>query len=94
MKIILAPRARKQLANQMRYLVDQHAHDAARKFERTISNFLKGTVALYPASGTYLTHRELWERAVPQSHFVVWYRFTREEIEVVRVWHSSQNRYS
>ncbi len=93
MKIVIAPRARRDLANQLGYLVDQGAMPAARSLERRLTNFLNNTVACYPRSGTFVAYRELWETWVPRTRFVIWYRFTADALQIVRVWHASQNRH-
>ena len=92
MKIIIAPRARRDLANQLGYLVDQGATPAARRLEQRLTTFLNGTVARYPRSGAFIAQRDLWETWVPRTRFVIWYRFTADELQIVRVWHSSQDR--
>lgn len=92
MKIAIAPRARRDLASQLGYLVDQGAASAARRLERRLTAFLNNTLARYPRSGAFIAHRDLWETWVPRTRLVVWYRFTADELQVVRVWHSSQDR--
>ena len=92
MKLVIAPSAARDLANQLAYLVDQSAGDAADKLEQRLSSFLSTTLAAYPRMGTPLHHRGLWETWVPKTRLVVWYRFTADELQIVRVWHTSQDR--
>ena len=92
MKVTIAPRARRELGTQLGYLVDRGAVARARWLENRLSHYLSTTVAAYPRTGTYLTHRDLWETWVPRTPFVLWYRFSAAELQVVRLWHGSQNR--
>ena len=92
MKIVIAPRARRDLANQLGYLVDHGATRAAHRLERRLTSFLNNTVARYPRTGTFIAQRDLWESWVPDTRLVIWYRFTAHELQVVRVWHASQDR--
>ncbi len=39
-----------------------------------------------------IEERDLWEVWIPDTKLVVWYRFNESELEVVRFWHTSQNR--
>lgn len=92
MNIVIAPRARRDLSIQFAYLVDQGAAAAARRLERRLTSFLTKTVARYPRAGTFIAHRDLWETWVPRTRLVVWYRFTSDELQIVRVWHAAQDR--
>lgn len=92
MRIVVAPRARRDLANKLGYLVDKGATAAARRLERRLTRFLVDTITCYPRSGTFIAHRELWETWVPGTRIVIWYRFTQDELQIVRVWHTSQDR--
>ena len=92
MKVVVAPRARRELANQLGYLVDQGAIVAARRLEERLTIFFRNTLSQYPKTGTNLAHRGLWETWVPGTRMVVWYRFTDKELQIVRVWHTAQNR--
>ncbi len=92
MRIVIAPRARRELANQLGYLVDQGAIAAGRRLEERLTAFFQNTLSQYPKTGTYLEHRELWETWVPGTRIVVWYRFTGDELQIVRIWHTAQDR--
>ena len=92
MKIIIAPRARRELGNQLGYLVDQGSIASARRLERRISTFLADTLSRHPRFGNFIAERDIWETWIPGTRIVIWYRFTDEELQVVRVWHTSQNR--
>ena len=92
MNIVLAPRARQELANQLGYLIDKGAITAARRLEQRLTSYITNTLSRFPRSGNYITHRALWECWVPGTRLIVWYRFTTEEMQIVRVWHSAQDR--
>ena len=92
MKLVIAPSAARDLSNQLGYLVDQGAGDAADRLEKRLTTFLSTTLAAYPRTGIQLRHRGFWETWVPKTRLVVWYRFTADELQIVRVWHTSQDR--
>ncbi len=66
MRIVIAPRARRELANQLGYLVDQGAITASRRLEERLTAFFLNTLCQYPKTGTFLEHRELWETWFPE----------------------------
>ena len=92
MKLTIAPRAGRDLERQLQYLIDQNALSAARQLERRLVTYIEHTLAAYPRTGTFIGHRGLWETWVPETRLVIWYRFTENELQIVRVWHSSQDR--
>lgn len=94
MKIVIAPRARQDLADQLGYLVDRNAPAAARRLEARLTNFIETTVARFPRSGTFVGHRDLWDMWIPKTRFVIWSRFSSAELQIVRIWHASQDRHS
>ena len=92
MKIVISPRGRRDLANQLGYLVDQGAAAAATRLERRLTRYIEDTIANFPRTGDYIPERQLWEMWVPRTKMVIWYRFTADELQIVQVWHTSQNR--
>ena len=94
MKIVIAPSARRDRAHQWGYLIEQGAARAAVRLERRLTAFLTNTLAAYPRTGTYIGVRDLWETWVPKTRLVVWYRFTADELQIVRVWHTAQDRHA
>lgn len=87
-----APRAQRDLQFQIDYLNDQGAVDAAERLLMRAEDFIARFLTLYPKTGAFLTHRDLWETWVPQTRLVLWYRFTDTTLEIARVWHTSQDR--
>lgn len=92
MRIVIAPSAKRDLLRQLGYLIEQDAAEAAVRLEARLSDFFESTLSRFPRIGTYLAHRGLWETWVPRTRFVIWYRFSDDELQIVRVWHTSQNR--
>ena len=92
MKIIVAPHAERDLSRQIEYLVSRNAATAARRLHSRITVFVERMLAKHPRVGTFLTHRDLWETWVPGTRLVVWYRFSSDELQIVRIWHGAQDR--
>jgi plasmid stabilization system protein ParE len=92
MKIAIAPAARRDLERQLTYLIDHNAAPAARRLEQRLVTFIERTLAAYPRAGTFVGHRNVWEIWIPGTRLVLWYRFTSDELQIVRVWHSAQDR--
>ncbi len=89
-----APRAQRDLQSQIDYLNDQGAFDAADRLALRIEHFTGQFLTHHPQSGALLAHRNLWESWIPGTRVVLWYRFTDTELEVARVWHTSQDRHA
>lgn len=94
MKLLLSPRAQRDLAGQIGYLIDVGAAPAARKLERRVSHFLERTLSDHPKFGTPIEHRGLFETWIPGTKLVIWYRFSNDTIEIMRFWNTSQERPS
>jgi len=92
MKVVFDRQAESDLADQLDYMIAQGAASAGRRLEQRLLSFIDRTLANYPRSGTFVAHRDLWETWVPRTRFIIWYRFTAAELQVVRVWHASQDR--
>lgn len=92
MRIVIAPDARLDIARQVIYLIEHDAAAAARRLEQRLLTFIESTLAAYPRIGAFTGHRGLWEVWIPRTRLVVWFRFTQDELQVVRVWHASQDR--
>ena len=92
MRITIAPRARRDLVRQLQYLIDHDAPTAARRLEQRLISFVETMLAAHPQTGAFLAHRDLWETWIPGTRLVLWYRFSTDELQIVRVWHSAQDR--
>ena len=91
-RIIFDPEAAADLENQIQYLIDNNAVAAAGTLEVRVRTFISRHLAVFPASGRSVAHRNLWEAFIPQTRLLLWYRYTDDELQIVRVWHTSQNR--
>ena len=89
---VLDRQAEADLQNQLDYLIERGAVDAAERLSVRIKAFLRDFLTVYPATGVFLDHRGLWETWVPRTRLVLWYRFTDSELQVARVWHTAQDR--
>jgi len=91
---VLDRQAEADLQAQLDYLIERGAVNAAERLSTRIRSFLRDFLAVYPATGAFLDHRGLWETWIPRTRLVLWYRFTDTELQVVRVWHTAQDRRS
>lgn len=94
MRIVLSPRAARDLDHQIQYLIDQHASKAARDLKTRVMTFLRETLASTPRFGVLIDHRDLYETWIPGTKLVIWYRIESDRIEIARFWHTSQDRQS
>ena len=92
MKVVFDPLAERDLDAQLTYLIDHGAASAARQLEQRLAAFIQHTVLTFPRAGTYIAQRNIWETWVPKTKLIVWYRFTTDELQIVRIWHTSQDR--
>jgi plasmid stabilization system protein ParE len=91
MKVVLSPRAARDLDAQLQYLIDQHAVKAAADLEALVSHFLLKTLVSTPRIGLYDAQHNLYETWIPRTKLVIWYRIEHEHIVIARFWHTSQN---
>ena len=54
MRIVFDPQAERDFDNQLAFLIDQGAAQAARTLERRLTRFVEQTLATYPRSGKYI----------------------------------------
>lgn len=92
MKITFDPVAAEDLERQLDYLISLKALGAAIRLEARVTAFLEQFLATHPRSGKHVAEASIWETWVPGTRLVIWYRFTTTEIQVLRIWHSAQNR--
>jgi plasmid stabilization system protein ParE len=92
MKLVLSPRAQRDLDRQLQYLIDQDAASPARALKTRVMSFLGSTLAKHPRIGLPIEHRDLYETWIPGTRIVIWYRITPTTIEVARFWHTAQDR--
>ena len=91
-RVIFDEDAEKELIAQIDYLIQHDAVSSAYKLEAYVRWFIVEHLAVHPTIGTTLEHRDLWEFWIPRSRLVLWYRFTDVELQIVYIWHASQDR--
>jgi plasmid stabilization system protein ParE len=91
---VLDREAEADLRAQVDYLIDRGAVDATERLAERVMSFLRDFLSVYPATGVFLAHRGLWETWIPRTRVVLWYRFSDTELQVARIWHTSQDRRS
>ena len=67
MKVVLSPRAGRDLDSQIQYLIDQQATRAARHLHSRVMTFLRLTLAKRPSIGIAVEHRDLRELWIPNT---------------------------
>jgi len=93
-KVTFDPRAAEQLEGQLDYLLQRHAISAAVRLEARCTSFLETFLVAHPSTGKFVAEIDVWETWIPGTRLVIWYRFTSDELQVIRIWHSSQQRSS
>jgi plasmid stabilization system protein ParE len=91
-KVTLDPRAADELASQIAYLIDNHALLAGDRLKARCDAFFETFLAHHPRTGKHIADKDIWETWIPGTRLVAWYRFTSEELQIVRIWHTAQDR--
>lgn len=92
MRIKLDPRAAVELQSQITYLLERGSPRAARRLAERCDAFFENVLARHPRSGKPVPERGIWEAWIPGTRLIVWYRVSAEELQIIRIWHSAQNR--
>ncbi len=92
MKVVLDPRAADELASQIDYLIENDALHAAGRLKSRCDAFFESFLARHPRTGKHIAERDIWETWIPGTRLVVWYQFTRNELQIIRIWHATQDR--
>ena len=92
LNVVWSSFAKRRLENQIDYLIEHHAPQAARQLEQRVSGFVNSTLAYFPNNGRELIEQNMFETWIPGTRLVIWYRFTASDLEIINVWHTSQNR--
>jgi plasmid stabilization system protein ParE len=92
MRITLDPQAADELSSQIDYLIQNNAQLAATRLKARCDAFFEGFLALHPRTGKHIAEKDIWETWIPGTRLVVWYRFTRDELQIIRIWHGAQDR--
>jgi plasmid stabilization system protein ParE len=92
MRITFDPRAAEELASQIEYLIQQNALLAAARLKTRCDAFFASFLALHPRTGKHIADKDIWETWIPGTRLIVWYRFTSDALQIIRIWHSAQDR--
>ncbi len=92
MRIVFDPRAADDLVSQIEFLIDQNAVQAATHLKLRCDAFFEDFLARHPRAGKHIAERDIWECWIPGTRLVIWYRFTEDELQIVRIWHTAQDR--
>lgn len=94
MKVVYTASARRHVASQIGYLIDQGATRAARRLKARIIGFIRTFVARHPRAGTHIPEHDIYETWIPRTPYVVIYRIDEasDTIIVLALFHTSQDR--
>ncbi len=92
MRVTFDPRAADELNSQIDYLIANNAPRAAAHLKTRCDVFFESFLAAHPRTGKYIVERKIWETWIPGTRLVVWYRFSADELQIIRIWHSAQDR--
>jgi len=92
MRITFDPRAAVELEAQIDYLIERDALVAAARLKARCDDFFEKFLAHHPRTGKFIAERQIWEIWIPGTRLVVWYRFTQDELQIIRIWHAAQDR--
>ena len=84
--------ASSELQRQIDYLIDANAAKAAAKLDTRVRSYLLRYLADFPKTGRLVDGAGVWECWIPRTRIIIWYRFTDDELQIVHVWHTSQDR--
>jgi plasmid stabilization system protein ParE len=85
--------AEARLEDQIKYLIEQDARQAAKVLLERVTAFIERTLCARPAIGRYLPDRQVYEFWIPRTRLVLWYRYDDTTVTIISVWHTAQNRY-
>jgi plasmid stabilization system protein ParE len=92
MRIVFDPRAADELVSQIEYLIEHNALQAAVRLAMRCNAFFENFLARHPRTGKHIVERDIWETWIPGTRLVIWYRFTEDELQIIRIWHAAQDR--
>ena len=96
MKISLSRRVEAELVEHFQYGVSRFGRKVAeRTFERVRRSIFE-LLAAYPKMGTYNAEKDIFEYAVPNTSFVVFYRLNAaiDHLTILAIFHHAQDRDS
>jgi len=90
--VIVSDEALKYLDNYIDYLISEGAVEPATRLSERFFSYIKTFLAIYPATGSFIFERNLYEVWISGTRLIVWYRFDDETLEIIDIWHTSQDR--
>ncbi len=81
-----------KLEAQVDYLIDQGALRAALHLKQRVDDFVIGHLSLYPEVGRRVSDKDFYEIWISKTRIILWYRFTEDALDVIDIWHTSQQR--
>jgi len=96
MKIILSLRAEAEIEDKFEYGAERFGDAIAERTFTRVRHMIFQTIPAQPEAATYDEDRDLFERVIPHTPFVVIYRYNAqdEEITVLALFGQSENRNS
>ena len=94
MRITFDPLAADDLISQIDYLIDHDAPQAASRLKLRCDAFFEKFLSHHPRTGKHIAEKDIWKTRMPGTRLVVWYRFTEDQLQIIRIWHSAQDRES
>lgn len=91
--VLIRPTARRQFLGQINYLLE-YSPQGAQALSLRFATFLNDFLSYFPETGTYISEKDIWEIVIARTRLIVWYRFDEDELRVLAVWNSAQNRGS
>jgi len=92
MNVVFAPQALLRLEDQLRYLRERNEAASSRLRDR-VFDFVDEHLARFPNSGHQINDK-LWERWIPGTRLVLWYEIRDEDLLIMTIWHTAQDRGS
>jgi hypothetical protein len=57
-----------------------------------LTAFLENFLAIHPRTGKFIPEAVIWETWIPGTKLIIWYRFSDDQLDVIRIWHTARNR--
>jgi len=74
MKVVLSRRVKAELASHFEYGVGEFGRPVAERTFARVTHMIERVLPAHPESGTYSADRDIFERVVPNTPFVIFYR--------------------
>jgi len=96
MRITLSRRVEAELEDKFEYGAERFGDAVVERTFRRVRHMIFQTISAQPEAATYHEDRDLFERMIPRTPFVVFYRHDprAEEITVLALFGQSENRDS